>query len=519
MARRNYEFEIGNDSRRPGAASEAQTLVVAGLSGDSGKTLVSLALLLALRERGIPVRAFKKGPDYIDAAWLSWGAGHPARNLDTWLAGFQAVRDSFAAHATTDGVNLVEGNRGLFDGVDPEGTHSTAELAKALVPELTWVDHVRSGRNGAEAPFYGPAHGQPNRAPGLGAPVLLVVDARKATRTLAACVLGCQTLDPALRFSGVVLNRVAGGRHESVARRAIEDACGVKVVGVIPRLDEGALPGRHLGLVPPEEHPDIARVRALAASVAADHLDVDAIVGPRQDRSSAPPCPAEWPTTRPAAHDATVAYLRDSAFNFYYPDNLEALEAAGAELVPVSSLSAAELPARIDALYIGGGFPETHGARLASNRPLLASIRRAAAEGLPIYAECGGLVLLARSVGYRGERHEMCGVLPFDVEVCDRPQGHGYARVVVDRPNPFFPLGATLKGHEFHYSRLAVAPGGTPGLADATACAVERGTGCGSGRDGLVVNNVWAGYVHLHASATPDWARGVVRAASRFKQR
>lgn len=476
------------------AAGTAPRLVVAGLAGDAGKTLVSLGLLLALRERGTEVRAFKKGPDYIDAAWLSWASGHPARNLDTWLAGVPAVRRAFAAHAAPDGINVVEGNRGLFDGVDAEGTHSTAALAKAL-----------------------------------GAPVVLVVDARKATRTLAAPVLGCRALDPGLEIAGVVLNRVAGTRHESVARQAIEDACGVRVVGAIPRFEGEDLPGRHLGLVTPGEHEAVGRVRELALTVATRHLDLLAIEKIARDSSKRPPsdlaaddegCAAPSPARLPAGEPRPrIAYLRDSAFSFYYPENLEALEAEGATLEAFSSLSDRALPAGVDALYVGGGFPETHAGRLSANRSLLDAIRAAAEAGLPIYAECGGLMLLARAIRCGDDHYLMAGVIPFDVEMCRRPQGHGYATLLVDKANAFFPVGSTLKAHEFHYSRIVADGLGEEGLRRATACAVARGTGCGWGRDGIVVNNVWAAYAHLHAGATPEWARGVIRAALEFGRR
>jgi cobyrinic acid a,c-diamide synthase len=460
----------------------APRLVVAGTSGDAGKTLVSLAVLLEAGERGVDVRAFKKGPDYIDAAWLSWASGHAARNLDTWLAGAASVRETFARHATRAGLNVIEGNRGLFDGVDAEGTHSTAELAKTLA-----------------------------------APVLLVVDARKVTRTLAAVVLGCRTLDPVLRIAGVVLNRVAGGRHESVAREAIESATGIAVLGAIPRFEADALPGRHLGLVTPEEHASIGQVRELALK-AAGYLDFDAIwkvagVPPVSTNSDVASGFSRMDSN--SHHRAvTIAYLRDSAFSFYYPENLEALEEAGASLVPVSSLADTGLPASVHGLYIGGGFPETHAPRLAANRALLDSIKDAALAGLPVFAECGGLMLLASGLSWEGRRHDMTGVLPIEVEVCPRPQGHGYATLLVDRPNAFFPVGTTLRGHEFHYSRVVGGP-----LHDVTACEVRRGTGCGSGRDAIVAGSVWAAYVHLHAASVPGWAPGFVRAAEAFRDR
>ena len=372
-------------------ASLLPRLVIAGMSGDSGKTLVSLALLLGVRDRGWLVRAFKKGPDYIDAAWLTWASGSPARHLDTFLVGADGVTQAFARHAvraagqTIGAVNVIEGNRGLFDGMDAEGTHSTAVLAKLLK-----------------------------------APVVLVLNVRKMTGTAAALVRGCQALDPDLRVAGVILNQVAGRRHETVAREAIERTCGVPVVGAVPRLDEpDVLPGRHLGLVTPLEHSSIDRVAGVLRRVAREHLDLDRILqistASRADDEVVPPVEhADDPAV--PSRPITIGYLSDSAFSFYYPENLEALEAQGATLVPLSSLADGPLPSDLAALYIGGGFPETHAATLEANRPLLDSLRAAAARGLPIYAECGGLILLARTVTWQGRRHTMAGV---DAAVAD----------------------------------------------------------------------------------------------------
>jgi len=203
--------------------------------------------------------------------------------------------------------------------------------------------------------------------------------------------------------------------------------------------------------------------------------------------------------------------VSDRAFSFYYPENLEALEAAGAELVPVSSLVPNPLPGGLDALYIGGGFPETHAAALSANTEFLGSLRAAAAAGMPVWAECGGLMALSRAIRWRGGRWAMAGVLPFEVEVLSRPQGHGYTTLRVDRPNPFLPQGTELRGHEFHYSRIA------KGDRPETACAVERGAGCYQARDGVIAGNVWAGYTHLHATGSPQWAPALVRAAMLFK--
>lgn len=455
--------------------SNSPRLVVAGLGGDSGKTLVSLGLLLLAREQGLPVCAFKKGPDYIDTAWLRWASGRLARNLDTCLMGFEKPAQSFACHAVADGLNVIEGNRGLFDGSDPRGTHSTAELAKLL-----------------------------------RAPVLLVVTATKVTRTAAAFVVGCQYLDPRTHIAGVVLNKVANARQERILREAIESASGVPVVGVLPRAaKEKLLPGRHLGLVTPEEHPRIGKLRENLLALVDGRLDFDRIL---EIALTARPLPrgSRWEPDAGDGAGLKIGYLSDAAFTFYYPENLESLAAAGAELVPISSLSSRELPAGIDALYIGGGFPETHGAVLAANQAFLASVARRAAAGLPIYAECGGLMLLSRAIHWNRERYPMAGVLPFEVEVLARPQGHGYTELTVDRPNPFFSLGTRLSGHEFHYSHLMAGDDLPP-----TVCAVRRGAGCGHGRDGVLVNNVWASYTHLHAVATPEWAAGLVAAARR----
>ncbi len=455
------------------AAGAFPRLVVAGLSGESGKTLVSLTLLLEAHRRALSTAAFKKGPDYIDAAWLTWASGSPARNLDTYLMGSGSARDSFVRHAIDPGLNVIEGNRGLYDGLDARGTHSTAELAKILE-----------------------------------APVILVMNVTKVTRTAAALVLGCQKLDPAVRFGGVILNQVAGARHESVIRQAVESSCGLPVLGAIPRIAPGhLLPSRHLGLVTPQEHPDPEALSHNLLELIGNHLDMERLLdvaraAPALD--AAPPVPVE-PVSTPGP---VIGYLEDSAFCFYYPENLDALRAAGATLVRISPLVASELPRDLDALYIGGGFPETHALRLSENTGFLGSLRAQARAGLPIYAECGGLMLLSRAIGWQGVRYPMAAVLPFDVEVSPSPQGHGYVELLVDRPNPFFPAGTRLRGHEFHYSRIVLDDD-----APATACSVFRGVGCFSGRDAVVVGNVWAAYTHLHALATPEWAQGILHGA------
>lgn len=453
-------------------------IVIAGMGGDSGKTLLSLGLLSSWRRNGLRVAPFKKGPDYIDAAWLSRFSGETCRNLDTYLMGDEAVRTAFTVHARGFDAALVEGNRGLFDGVDAVGRHSTAQLARLI-----------------------------------GAPLLLVLPVRKVTRTAAAWVAGVQALDPRLAVAGVVLNRVAGERHERVVRDSIEEACGVPVLGALPVAGQGKLlADRHLGLVTPAEHGGHEKTEEELAALVERRVDTGAVL--EAARRAPPLTPVE---ERPAAAavvgDAVrIGYFRDTAFTFYYPENLEGLEGLGAELVPLSSLETRALPA-IDALYIGGGFPETHAARIAGNRDLFAALRSAVGKGLPVYAECGGLIYLSRRLRWQGREHQMAGILPVDVELGERPAGHGYQRVAVDAANPFFAVGDELTGHEFHYSRVVGHDGDLR-----SAFAVRRGTGAVAGRDGLLSGNVLATYLHLHARGAPTWAAGLVGAARRHRR-
>jgi len=449
-------------------------LVIAGLAGDSGKSLVSLGLIGALRGRGLAVAPFKKGPDFIDAAWLGAAADSPCRNLDSFMMPQDVILDSLVEGGAGADLAVIEGNRGLFDGMDAHGSHSTAQLAK-----LT------------------------------GAPVVLVVDVSKSTRTVAAQVLGCCMMDPEISISGVILNRVGTARQEKVIREAVADATGVPVLGAIPRLVDQHLPSRHLGLVTAMEHPSIGETLERVARIVADHADVPGLIelaGKAEDLPvgevrAAPDIPGD------AESRVRIGVLRDRAFSFYYPENLAALEAAGAELCEISPLADGELPA-IDGLYAGGGFPEEYAAELAANRSLRDELARRIGQGLPVWAECGGLIYLSKALVKNGELHEMVGALPVIVEQTMRPQGHGYVQASTERSNPFLTEGTELYGHEFHYSCLMEDRDQLP-----TVFRLTRGIGVGRGRDGLLVGNMVASYTHLHALATPSWADGMVNAA------
>jgi cobyrinic acid a,c-diamide synthase len=455
----------------------APRVVIAGLSGGGGKTLVSVGLLAAWRRGGHAVAPFKKGPDYIDAAWLSRAAGTPCRNLDLFLMPPDAIRRSVAGISDRGATAVIEGNRGLFDGADVRGTFSTAELAKLL-----------------------------------DAPVVLVVDATKATRTVAALVLGCQRLDPRVRLAGVILNRVAGRRHEAILRDAVREICGLPVLGALPRLARHPFPERHLGLVPPEEHMGLDAAIAHAAGIAEDHLDLSGLRALAHGAPSLLVAPDPGDPAALTAPDVTVGVFRDAAFQFYYPENLEALARVGARLVEISPLADAALPA-VDALYAGGGFPETLARPLADNVSFRESVRCAVAAGLPVYAECGGAVYLGTELTMEGRTYPMAGALPAVFGFGARPQGHGYAEVETVAPNPFYAVGQTLRGHEFHYTCLA-SPAGN---AARFAFRVRRGHGFDGERDGLCHQNVLAAYTHVHALGTASWAPGLVGAARRHR--
>jgi len=423
---------------------------------------------------------FKKGPDYIDAAWLSLAAGRPCHNLDTFLMDREKVRGSFFRNALEGEISLIEGNRGLYDGVDAQGSHSTAELAKLLQ-----------------------------------APVVLILDCDKVTRTAAAMVLGCQALDRQVALRGVILNRVARSRQEAVLRQAVESACGLPILGVVPRLEAYPFPERHLGLTPPQEHLRVREALSRAQETAEKYLDAH---GLEKIAREAPPLdwafPAEEASSdhRDGAEPPVIGILKDSAFQFYYPENLEALSRQGAKVLEISALDEKNLPA-VDGLYIGGGFPETHAPGLAENSEFKRALREAAEDGLPIYAECGGLMYLGESLALEGKTYPMVGALPIGFGMERRPQGHGYTVLEVEEENPFFPVGREMRGHEFHYSRVLWVHGGDAYFA----FRVKRGEGIDRKRDGLCHRGILATYSHIHALGCGDWAVSLVRNARRYR--
>ena len=454
-------------------SQHVSSIVLAGLSGGSGKSVVSVGLIAALRQRG-RVIPFKKGPDYIDAGWMSKAAGQACYNLDPYLTDSATLAQSFHAHLQGNAFAVIEGNRGIYDGVNAAGEYSTAELALQL-----------------------------------DLPVLLVVNCSKTTRTVAAMVLGCTSFDPRVRFAGVILNQIANARHESIIRQAIEQYANLPVLGAMPRLRQDIFPMRHLGVTPHQEYQAADQAINNLAALAAEHFDLDAIISAMQ-QAAPQPLPAV-----PVSPRVTIGVLRDAAFQFYYEENLEALQRAGARLVMIDALNAPALPPDLDGLYIGGGFPETSARQLAANSSFRASVRQQTDLGLPVYAECGGLIFLGRSIILGREEFPLAGVFPVTFSLAAKPQAHGYSAFTVEQPNGFYPVGTRIKGHEFRYSVVQH----WDGQAETLAVRMDRGTGFVQGRDGLVKNNTLALYTHVLASGTPQWAEGFLAAALRHARR
>ncbi len=499
---------------------EIPRLIIAALRGGSGKTILSIGIIAALRKLNKTIAPFKKGPDYIDAGWLALAADRSCYNLDSFLLSEKDNLQSFLYHSANRSISVIEGNRGLFDGIDLEGSTSTAELAKLL--------HC---------------------------PVVLCVDCTKITRTMAAVVMGCSLFDPDVMIKAVILNRVANLRHEKKLRDSIEHYCGVPVLGAIPKLDQQHFPERHLGLVPTPEHDWATDAIEAIANIAEQHLDLKAILkisqqapglrkedggqntedreqreerrekrteGRRQraeDRDLRPEVQSlyrassiEHPVSSIEKSAPKIGIIRDSAFQFYYPENIDALSDGGAEVVFVSPLKDREL-LDLDALYIGGGFPETHAEKLADNKSFSRQLKALADDGFPIYAECGGLMYLGEKLILEGNTYPMVGILPVAFDFYKKPQGHGYTIVTVEGANPYYDVGTEIRGHEFHYSRVSNWTGTQSDLV----FRMKRGVGIHKDRDGIVYKNVLATYTHVHALGTPGWAAALIRNAVKFR--
>ncbi len=442
-------------------------LYISAAHKSSGKTTLSIGLCASLRETGMVVQPFKKGPDYIDPLWLGQAAGRACYNLDFYTMQTDEISDLFLAKLQGADIGLIEGNKGLYDGLALEGSNSNAALAAQL-----------------------------------GSPVVLVLDSQGMTRGIAPLILGYQAFDPAIRIAGVILNKVGGSRHEAKLRAVIEHYTDVKVLGALQRAEEMVITERHLGLVPSNEAGGSQAQIARMAALVRDQVDLEAVRALAAD-ASLPAGGTAAARTRVPDSRVRLAVARDSAFGFYYTGDLDALRDAGAELIPFSPLVDQALPA-CDGLFLGGGFPETHMDELEQNVSMRSAVRSFVEAGGPVYAECGGLMYLCSRLTWDGKVRKMAGAVPAEVVMHAKPQGRGYVSLRETAAHPW-PTpggrGAEIPAHEFHYSALAGLPDGLD-----FAYRVERGYGLDGANDGIVYRNLLASYAHLRDTRSHPWA-------------
>ena len=442
----------------------------------SGKTTLSIGLCAALHAKGLAVQAYKKGPDFIDPMWLAQATGRACYNLDFYMMARDEILDTYYRHIQSANVGIIEGNKGLYDGLDLDGSNSNAALAKLL-----------------------------------DVPIILIIDARGMTRGVAPLILGYQAFDRNIRIAGVILNRLGGLRHESKLRAVIEYYTDVPVLGAVQNDDSLQIDERHLGLIPSNESLAAERKIRTIADRIAEQVDLDRLLQQTVSRTGTPVQHNAAPMF--AHHRFSIGLMRDRAFGFYYADDLEALNRGGARIVPVDALHDTSLP-ELDGLIIGGGFPELFLKELEANTGLRDGIRQAIENGLPVYAECGGLMYLSRSIRWHGEAHQMVGAIPGDIVMHAKPVGRGYVRL---RETGLAPWNleqgeankdeankdeAEICAHEFHYSDMEhLAP------EIKFAYTVTRGHGVDGQNDGIIYRNLLASYTHLRATKNFDWVQ------------
>ena len=430
----------------------------------SGKTVVSLGLCAAFKQQSLNVQSFKKGPDYIDPIWLSQASGNPCYNLDFYNMSNEEIARMYEQHASQSDVAIIEGNKGLYDGMSVAGGDANADLAKFL-----------------------------------DTPVILVVDASGITRGVAPLVSGYQAFDQDIHIAGVILNKIAGDRHESKLIQAIEHYTDIPVLGAIRRSTELIIDERHLGLMPANEKPESQGFINKAAKHITDQVDLDRIININQKTFKSPTL-----VVKTAPQMITVAVAKDSAFGFYYQDDLDAFNELGVELVYFNTLKDTALP-KADALFIGGGFPEMQLEALSENQSLLADIKAKIESGLPTYAECGGLMYLSRKITHQGKSHNMVGVIAADTLMTSKPIGRGYVQLAPTGSHPWSKVAKQISAHEFHYSKLENIDPKTH-----YAYEVLRGVGVDNKRDGILIYNLLATYSHLRNVGSNHWVEQFV---------
>jgi cobyrinic acid a,c-diamide synthase len=443
--------------------------IIAGVSSGVGKTTITLGLMAALRKRGFKVQPFKAGPDYIDPSHHSSVCGRPSYNLDSWMMGEAGVKATFSRQMAGADIGIVEGVMGLFDGKGAgDESGSTAHLAKIL-----------------------------------GLEVILVVEASGIAGSIAALVQGFERFDPEVRVSGVIFNRVGSRRHFDLLKEAVETSCRAKVLGYLPRNDDLTIPERHLGLVVAGES-QTGTYEGLADLIGKT-IDIDKVLECANRNMISVSEGREAPTADGQVPQVTIAVARDSAFCFYYQENLDLLESFGARLAFFSPIEDEYLPEGTSGIYIGGGYPEIYGERLESNRAIKEAIKNMAKNNMPIYAECGGLIYLGSSVkNMEGNKSfDMTKVFPWQTTMGRSLKTLGYREVTGRKGLPFLEEGQKVRGHEFRYS-------GIEGDGEFRPVYTVSGRGAGVEEEGYLYRQTLASYIHLHFGSNPDFAEGFV---------
>ncbi|HBE93014.1 MAG TPA: cobyrinic acid a,c-diamide synthase [Gammaproteobacteria bacterium] len=444
-------------------------ILISAAHKSSGKTTISIGLCAALRASGKSVQSFKKGPDYIDPIWLKHATGRPCYNLDFYTSDRDEILETLSLHSKTSDISVIEGNKGLFDGLDLDGSNSNAALA-ALTDT----------------------------------PVVLVIDARGMTRGIAPLILGYQAFDTNINIAGVILNKVGGSRHESKLVKVIEHYTDVQVIGAVHRSKDLHLPERHLGLKPSNEYESVAKTISRIGELVGSQVDMGRLVEIAQNASD-PELTADAPGKPAQEKTLKMGIARDAAFNFYYQNDLDAFDAYGVELVDINTLNDNKLPVGLNALFIGGGFPETQMQELSANKSLMAAIHAAIERGMPVYAECGGLMYLSRSLRWKDGRVPLVGIIPADTIMHESPQGRGYVRMEKTADWPWVSTDDTpdaINAHEFHYSSLDKLE-----ISEGFGFRVLRGTGIDGEYDGIVFKNLFACYTHQRNTRQNPWVK------------
>lgn len=453
-------------------------LFISAAHKSSGKTTLSIGLCAALNAKGLNVTPFKKGPDYIDPMWLSRAAHHACTNLDFYTMQHEEIQQHIAEAEAKSDITLIEGNKGLYDGLDLDGSNSNAALAI-----LTQT------------------------------PVVLVINVQGMTRGIAPLILGYQAFEKNINIAGVILNQYRGLRHEEKLKAVIEHYTDVPVIGAVQHNSALEITERHLGLVPSNESQLVEKKIEQIRQQITEQVDIDAIIAIAK-KAQKPETPTLAVSIQ-ASHNekVTIGIIRDAAFGFYYPDDLISLENNGAELITINALTDTTLP-DLDGLFIGGGFPESHLEQLSNNKSLRTEIKNAIDNGLPTYAECGGLMYLTRSINWNNNQSEMVGIIPADCKMHKRPQGRGYVQLQ-ETEDALWPDKMTeqiIPAHEFHYSALYNID---PDLK--YAYNIKRGTGINGKNDGLIYKNLLANYTHLRDTSRHHWTQRFIRFVSQIK--